>query len=184
MQHGFTLIEVMVAAIVTTVGLLGVFQLHTQAKRSSFESFNYSNASVMATDVIDRMRLNPTQLANYAGTNFGAGSQPVPTTPCKLSAGVINNCSDNELLQWDRFHWEQMLLGSAEQRGSTNIGAPAGIVGCIFVTGIVVEVVVSWRGLVASSDGASNHSANAKTCGQSNSHRRQVVLNTVILNRP
>ena len=35
-QDGVTLIEVMISTVVVSVGLLGVFQLHLVAKRSSY----------------------------------------------------------------------------------------------------------------------------------------------------
>lgn len=71
---GFSLIEVMVALIILVIGLIGIFNLHIVSKRGSFESFQQTQASYYANDIINRMKLNPTQIANYAGTYSGTPS--------------------------------------------------------------------------------------------------------------
>ncbi|WP_169628126.1 type IV pilus modification protein PilV [Ferrimonas senticii] len=182
-QRGVTLIEVMVAAVVASIGLLGVFQLHTQAKRSSFDVASYAKATVMAADLLDRLRLNPTQIDDYVGSAYGAGSIVAPTVSCQQVAGITNQCSAAQLALWDRYQWDQQLLGAAVQRASTNIGAPPSVTGCVFVNGINVEVVISWRGMHQSSDGAAANSSDAQSCGTANAYRRQVVLASVVMDR-
>jgi len=65
-QRGFSLIEVLVALVILVIGLIGIFNLHIVAKRGSFESFQQTQASYYANDIINRMKLNRTQLASYA----------------------------------------------------------------------------------------------------------------------
>ena len=64
-QRGFSLIEVLVALVILVIGLIGIFNLHIVAKRGSFESFQQTQASYYANDIINRMKLNRTQLGNY-----------------------------------------------------------------------------------------------------------------------
>ncbi|MBW3140802.1 type IV pilus modification protein PilV [Ferrimonas balearica] len=177
-QQGITLIEVLVAAVVITVGLLGVFQLHLTAKRGSFESYNYTQALSLASDVIERIRVNPSRLANYAAINYGSGSYTLPSTPCHESGGAINRCTPDQMLLWDQYLWDQQLLGTDERIGERNLGSPADMTGCIYVSGNDVEVVVSWRGMNATRDGAGEDSSN---CGTADNHRRMVRVETVIV---
>ena len=72
-QDGVTLIEVMISTVVVSVGLLGVFQLHLVAKRSSYESSQYTQAHALATDIVERMRVNASQIAAYDSRDYGMG---------------------------------------------------------------------------------------------------------------
>ncbi len=55
---GFTLLEVMIALLVLSIGLLGLAHLQiTSLKHSQSAEFR-SQASVLATDMLDRMRAN------------------------------------------------------------------------------------------------------------------------------
>jgi len=67
-QTGFTLLEVMVAVLVLGIGLLGMAHLQiTSLKHNQSAQFR-SSASVMAADMLDRMRANrpAAQNGNYA----------------------------------------------------------------------------------------------------------------------
>lgn len=79
-QQGFSLIEVLVALVILVIGLIGIFNLHIIAKRGSFESFQQTQASYYASDIINRMKLNPTQLASYHGDYAGAKTAITPVS--------------------------------------------------------------------------------------------------------
>jgi type IV pilus assembly protein PilV len=55
---GFTLIEVLVALLVVSVGLLGVAALHSVSLRNNYDALMRSHASALAGDIADRMRVN------------------------------------------------------------------------------------------------------------------------------
>jgi type IV pilus assembly protein PilV len=57
-QKGMTLIEVLVTLILVSVGLLGVAALQLASLRNNEESYMRSQASVLAADILDRMRAN------------------------------------------------------------------------------------------------------------------------------
>ncbi|MFI3245467.1 MAG: type IV pilus modification protein PilV [Ferrimonas sp.] len=179
-QWGFSLIEVLVSVIISSLGLVGVFGLHVYAKRASLESFNHTNAITLASDLIERIRLNPNQQRNYAGI-YGAGLEPEPSQSCAMVAGSANHCSEAELLRWDRHQWEQQIMGLSEQRQGQWLGASKHLLGCVYVDDINVEVVLTWASLGGSSDAAQNHNENAKQCGTAGAKRRQVVLTTMVM---
>lgn len=63
-QRGATLVEVLVTAVIISVGLLGVAALHLTSLRHSTDSNHRSKATWFANDIIERMRANKTAAEN------------------------------------------------------------------------------------------------------------------------
>src|SRR5690606_7893202 len=57
-HSGFTLIEVMVALVILAVGLLGMASLMTRSQQSNESAYSRSQATLLAYDIIERMRAN------------------------------------------------------------------------------------------------------------------------------
>ncbi|QJQ94283.1 MULTISPECIES: type IV pilus modification protein PilV [Halomonadaceae] len=57
-QRGVTLIEVLVAVLILSLGLLGVAAMQTKSLSMNHSAYMRSQANSMAYDVIDRMRAN------------------------------------------------------------------------------------------------------------------------------
>ena len=57
-QQGFSLIEMLVALIVFSVGLLAVAGLQTVSKQANFESLQRTTASQIAYGLLEDMRVN------------------------------------------------------------------------------------------------------------------------------
>ena len=74
--NGFTLIEVLVALVVITVGMLGVAVLYVEGLRMNRTSLYRTTAVALATDMSERIRANqgPNQGADYVGNGPGADS--------------------------------------------------------------------------------------------------------------
>lgn len=178
-QDGVTLIEVLIAALVVAVGLLGVFQLHLVAKRSSYESFQYTQAHALATDIVERMRANPSQLSTYASRDYGVGEFSAPTKSCINLTTEAGGCAASEMVQWDQHMWHQMLTGTDEMMADRAIGSASGMRGCVTVSDAAVEVVVTWRGMDETVDGAVG--GTAAQCGQADARRRSVRIATTIV---
>lgn len=65
-QRGLSLIEVLVAIVILSIGLLGLAGMQASSLRSS-QSANYSaQAMTLAEDIIERMRANPQMASSYA----------------------------------------------------------------------------------------------------------------------
>jgi len=56
--RGFTLIEILVALLVLSLGLIGLAMLQATGLRYNNESYMRSQATILAYDIIDRMRAN------------------------------------------------------------------------------------------------------------------------------
>jgi len=64
-QAGFTLAEVLVAALVLTVGLLGVIALQLESLRATRSALARTQAVTLAADLADRIRAHSTPAAAY-----------------------------------------------------------------------------------------------------------------------
>ena len=68
-DRGFTLLEVLIAIVVLSFGLLGVASLQMIGLKNNQSSLFTSQASALAYDMLDRMRINRVEVANYATSN-------------------------------------------------------------------------------------------------------------------
>lgn len=56
--RGMTLVEVLVTLVIISVGLLGVAALQLTSLRNNYDAYVRSQASMLAADLLDRMRAN------------------------------------------------------------------------------------------------------------------------------
>ena len=68
---GFTLVEVLIALVILSVGMLGIAGLYVHSMKAGRTSLFRHNAVTLAGDVADRIRANPKAAAAYglAGAN-------------------------------------------------------------------------------------------------------------------
>ncbi|HEY5758076.1 MAG TPA: type IV pilus modification protein PilV [Steroidobacter sp.] len=81
---GMTLIEVLVTLVIISVGLLGVAALQITTVRNNQDAYVRSQAAMLASDMLDRMRANRTDTAGNSkavGYVVPIGDNDVPNTP-------------------------------------------------------------------------------------------------------
>lgn len=172
-QLGMTFIEVLVALFILVTGLLGAVAMQLSVKKGSFDAMQRSLASALAQDIVERMRSNdPTALANYMKTDYGAALDAVPAKRCNTAATV---CTPAEMVINDTYEWEAALMGANVLQGTVNTGGLVGGRACISNVLNAITVVVSWQGRVEISD-----SKKADTCGTAGNKRRQVIVEAFI----
>lgn len=76
-----TLIEVLVTLVIISVGLLGVAALQLTTVRNNLDAYTRSQAAMLASDMLDRMRANRAQVATYA---IAMGANPDGSTVAGL----------------------------------------------------------------------------------------------------
>ena len=102
-QHsGFTLLEVLVALIVLSVGLLGLTGLQANSLRNNHSAFLRSQATVAINDIMDRMRANRTQAKDELYELAYATSIGDLGAPCTV-------CNAAQLRTRDQIEWLQQL---------------------------------------------------------------------------
>ncbi|MDP5145135.1 type IV pilus modification protein PilV [Shewanella sp. ULN5] len=169
---GFSLIEVMVSLLILVIGLIGIFNLHIVAKRGSFESFQQTQASYYANDIINRMKLNRSRLAQY---DDNSPYVDMPSTAPKSCNGAAL-CSADELMAWDLYEWRASFSGASEKIGEKNVGGLDTPTACIEVNANTVTVVLAWRGIRKTTI-----DANLPSCGIGKLNRRIFSIQTVII---
>jgi type IV pilus assembly protein PilV len=99
-QRGVTLIEVLVAVLVSSAGLIGVAALLVTSARSNHAAYLRTQVSFMAQGMADRMRANPIGVrgGGYNGS-FPSGS----TQDCALG------CTPAQLALHDQGVWSRQL---------------------------------------------------------------------------
>lgn len=152
-QRGVTMIEVLVALLILTVGLLGVAGMQARMQTAEVEAFQRAQAVVLLQDMVDRINANRKNAASYA------------TGSVVLGTSTTLDCSapGTDIALKDKCAWSDALTGAAETKGSSKLGAMNEARGCITVPVATMprEVVVAvvWQGIVPTV------AAGATTCG-------------------
>ncbi len=76
-QHGFSLLEVLIAVLVLSIGLLGLAGLQATSLRYNHDAQLRGQASLLAYDMADRLRANrdAAVAGNYDGTHTATACQ-------------------------------------------------------------------------------------------------------------
>lgn len=99
--RGFTLIEVLIALVIMSVGMLGIAGLYVHSMQAGRTSILRHNAVTLAGDIADRIRANPRARVAYA--QAGANNNCV-------DGGV--NCTIGEMAANDIFLWDQQAAAT------------------------------------------------------------------------
>lgn len=114
-QRGFTLLEVLIALVVLSIGLLSLAGLQATGLRNNHSAYLRSQATLLAYDAIDRIRANRSAAASYV---IGLGA--IPTS--------ASTQAYTDLLEWTN------AVGARLPSGQ----------GSISLAGNVVTVLVQW----------------------------------------
>jgi len=102
-QHGFSLIEVLVALLVLSVGLLGLAMLQIEGLKHNTDAYYRTQATVLAYDIIDRMRANSDAAKNGDYVSTGV---PAEETCGDSPSGCGSPAA---LADYDLHHWYTQL---------------------------------------------------------------------------
>ncbi|MCS6948044.1 MAG: type IV pilus modification protein PilV, partial [Steroidobacteraceae bacterium] len=79
--RGFTLIEALIAVLVLSIGLLGIAGLQLASLQTNSVAYQRSQATMLAYDLLDRMRANRTAALNGAYDRNYGDPRAVPVLP-------------------------------------------------------------------------------------------------------
>ncbi len=103
-QRGFTLLEVLVAILVLSIGLLGLAMLQVESLKYNTDAYYRTQATMLAYEIIDRMRAN--SAAAKAGS-YVASAAPSTTETC---GNTTSGCADTTALaNYDLGVWYSRL---------------------------------------------------------------------------
>jgi type IV pilus assembly protein PilV len=143
---GFTLIEILVALLVLSIGMLGMATLQSQGQQYTFTAYARTQSNMLAYEIMDQIRLNQSVARGViaSGTTVGNGyvvdddNKPAcdykANSPCNC---VNNNCIPSDLRDYDLGRWYARLAETLPG-GTGKIDAT--------VTGITVRysISISW----------------------------------------
>lgn len=139
-QRGFTLVEVLVTVVVISVGLLGVAALQLTTLRGNHDASVRLQASILAADILDRMRANPASFRN--------GLYDVDYN----GEGTAATAAGNDLRSW-QLAIDQLLPGG-DDRAAGRIERVEDV-----ARRHIVTVTIRWLDRANGSDGTSDDSS-------------------------
>ena len=152
-QKGFSLVEVLIALFILAVGILGIIALQLFARQNNFDAIQRTSAAALATDIVERMRMNTTSLGSYV-----SAAVPVPLNTnvpdtCGTSAAP---CTPAEVAAHDLATWYALITGAGDQTaGGDNVGGLVEASACIIQNPLgnaatigesEYRIVIAWRG--------------------------------------
>ena len=135
-QGGFSMLELLVALLVTSVGVLGVAGLTTLNAQHRRSAAAHAEAVRLAEDVIERMRANP---AGLQAGSYAASGDALGASDCRAG-----QCAAAEMAAFDLAQWrcalgasttDQSCRGPLNATGTVDTDAAAGS----------VRVTIQWR---------------------------------------
>jgi len=182
-QRGFSLLEMLVALVVFSIGLLAVAGLQTVSKQANYEGLQRTTASQIANGLLEEMRMNGDAINVYrVAGNIGSssfGNEPAPS--CQTGS----ECNSAQKAAHDLWFWEQVLDGNLETNGGAGTGGLMLPTLCIAGPAVggagIYRVTIAWRGS-ASIVNSVNNPCGAETgnYGDENQFRRIIQIPTYI----
>ncbi|MFZ2725851.1 MAG: type IV pilus modification protein PilV [Methylococcaceae bacterium] len=119
-ERGFTLVEVLVSMVILAVGLLGLAALQGRALKDSQDAYFYSQASLLAYEMGDRIRANGVYWAGVQKDGSGvpmtdASGNPVLNDMPDISlakdcTGMDEYCDTTQMAATDLKYWQDSAL--------------------------------------------------------------------------
>lgn len=142
-QSGLSLIEIMIAVVVLSIGLLGTAALTAVSVRNT-QSANYrTQATNLAYDAIDMMRGNMNDIGYYNMSAFTVGTTACPAVNQAPFAYATSCATTRAAASCNIDRWAQELCYTLpEGRGRIQVNVTRGAAGVI--TSTIATVTVRW----------------------------------------
>ncbi len=105
--RGFSLLEVLIALMVLSIGLLGIATVQVSSLRLGQDALFRTKAVNLTADMADRIRANPGGSASYVA----AANIAEPATVCTdtVDGAAPDSCTPIAMAAWDIFQWQQAI---------------------------------------------------------------------------
>jgi len=124
-SRGISLLEVLISLLLSAIGLLALAGANVASIRFSKMSQYRGTATLLATDLAERVRANKSGLASYAyGASFAdQATAPSADTSCETYA--VTACNSASLASYDLTQWQRLVRAQLPS-GSIFISIPVG----------------------------------------------------------
>ena len=99
-QSGFSLLEVLVAVLIMSIGLAGLAGMQALGVKNNHSAYHRSQATVLAYDMADRMRANTSTVGNYLTSHMTLTSANIQADCQSTSGCTAVNLAKNDLYEW------------------------------------------------------------------------------------
>lgn len=127
-ESGIALIEVLVAVLVLAVGLLGMAAMQVQSSQMTNGAEQRTQAVLLTADMMDRIRSNRANAADYDGISVDPSSTACATDYTPSNAATV---SANDITEWSNL----VVCLLPDGTGTVNVDSGTG----------EVVVVVDWQ---------------------------------------
>jgi len=107
-QDGFTLLEVLIAVVILSIGLLGVAGMQAVSLKNNHAAYTKTLATNLASDIAERIRANPLGHDYYAGFD---SSGTIASPPSCISSS--NGCTPEQLAKYDLYYWSKPIVDTS-----------------------------------------------------------------------
>lgn len=143
-QKGFSLIEVLVALVVISIGLLGIAGMQALGVMQSNQSRLRGLAAFQAASMVNLMRANPAYWQSGGNFSTDPGNPTALTVDSQgnltgITAGTCdtNACTAAQMAGWQVQQWGQSLSVLPGGNGTVQCAAPVG-------SNVACNVTVNW----------------------------------------
>ncbi|SJM93343.1 type IV pilus modification protein PilV [Crenothrix polyspora] len=103
--RGFTLIEVLVSTIILAIGLLGLAAMQTLALKDNQDAFFYSQASTLAYEMSDRIKVNRNEWSDPLGPT-SMDDADFDCSNLNTRCNFTNQCTPAQMAKYDYCAWK------------------------------------------------------------------------------
>jgi type IV pilus assembly protein PilV len=171
---GFTLLEILIALVILSIGMLGIAGLLITAQKANSSSYLKQEAMQAGYDILDRMRANPAE-AYASAYDISLTGTPSVATDC-----IANACTPSQLAAYDVAFWRSTQELGQLPNGTGSITTQQISAAGVTPTVTQVTVVMQWDDNSASQLGTYLGSAGLCTTTGSTSTVTQCTLVTRI----
>lgn len=112
-ENGFSMIEMMISLLILAIGLLGMMALQMTSVASNQSSYYRSQASIIANDFVDRMRLNGDSIRDNVNPLTAYDNISIDATSTNTAQACnTTGCNAQNLARSDIFELQENLLAS------------------------------------------------------------------------
>lgn len=133
LQHGFSLVEVLVTLLVLKLGMLGVLAGQTLALRQITDATQRTHAVALSAELISHSQLNPSFL-DFAPAMITVDDAFTAENECDTA----NACNSAELATYQLSQWQQQL----QIAGTARLFTPEI---CLTASGSSLTLNMSWQ---------------------------------------
>ena len=154
-SNGFTLIEVLITVVILSIGLLGMAGIQIQGLRGTTSSTVRSQATILANDIAERIRMNQDGMhldgsplnGDYTNVNISTDDQGNVSPPCNAATAptfcsaspgnqVVASCNASEMAAFDIYEFacgldhasgvQNLLPGGSATISCNTVNCPPG----------------------------------------------------------